>query len=163
MENPYPLHLLEVRDRFRSIYIDLATKNPRLSIRVLYCSRGEKSALARNIRSKLNQLEKQITSFFSRVTVKADAVGASELLQLAQRTKKYSLPLPFTETFISRDGANYVVLCRLRDYLAFITDENGDLRRYLFDGNVRDYLGDVQVNNDIANTLLQFGGVIFGG
>jgi len=161
MENPYPAQLLEVRERFKSTYIDLAPKNPRLSIHVLYCSRGDARRLATNLRSKLNQLQKIITSFFSRVTSDALAFGATELLHLAQRTKKYSLLLPFTETYISRDGTNYVILCRLRDYLSFITDERGELRRYLFDGNVRDYLGDVQVNSDIASTLLEAGGVDF--
>lgn len=161
MENSYPAQLLEVRERFRSTYIDLASKNPRLSVRVLYCSRGDSARLAKNIQSKLNQLRKNITAFFSRVTTDAQALGATELLHLAQRTKKYSLLLPFTETYISRDGANYVILCRLKDYINFITDENGDLRRYLFDGNVRDYLGDVQVNSDIASSLLEAGGVDF--
>ena len=161
MQNPYPARLIEVRERFRSTYIELAPKNPRLSIRVLYCSRGDSTRLARNIISKLNQLKKSISSFFSRVTTDAQALGATELLHLAQRTKKYSLPLPFTETYISRDGTNYVILCRITDYLKFITDENGDLRRYLFDGNVRDYLGDVQVNSDIADTLLAPGVVDF--
>jgi AIPR protein len=150
-----------VRERFRSTYIDLASKNPRLSIHVLYCSRGNTVRLAKNIQSKLNQLRKPINSFFSRVTTDALALGATELLRLAQRTKKYSLLLPFTESYISRDGTNYVVLCRLKDYLGFVTDENGDLRRYLFDDNVRDYLGDVQVNSDIAKTLLEAGSVDF--
>jgi hypothetical protein len=89
------------------------------------------------------------------------SVGASRCL--AQRTKKYSLLLPFTETYISRDGANYVILCRLKDYMNFITDENGDLRRYLFEGNVRDYLGDVQVNSDIASSFLEARASTFGG
>ena len=130
-------------------------------MRVLYCSRGDSALLAKNVLSKLNQLRKTITSFFSRVTTDAQALGATELLHLAQRTKKYSLLLPFTETYISRDGANYVILCRLKDYINFITDENRDLRRYLFEGNVRDYLGDVQVNSDIASSLLEAGGVDF--
>jgi AIPR protein len=161
MQNPHPAQLLEVRERFKSTYVDLAPKNPRLSIHVRYCSRGDTARLGKNIGSKLTQLRNIFTSFFSRVTADALALGATELLHLAQRTKKYSLSLPFTETYISRDGANYVILCRLKDYLSFVTDENGELRRYLFDGNVRDYLGDVQVNHDIANALLEPGGVDF--
>ena len=45
LANPYPEKLLEVRERFKSHYIDLAPKNPRLSIKILYCSRGDASAL----------------------------------------------------------------------------------------------------------------------
>ncbi len=47
----------------------------------------------------------------------------------------------------------YVLLVPLQKYYAFITDDQGNLRRYLFDSNVRDYLGSVQVNRDIKATL----------
>ncbi|MFH9746369.1 AIPR family protein [Streptomyces anulatus] len=41
----------------------------------------------------------------------------------------------------------------LEDYFDLITDENGKLRRYLFDWNVRDYQGSVTVNQEIKRTL----------
>ena len=161
MANPYPEVLLEVRERFRSTYVDLAQKNPQLKIRIMYCTRGDVSRIAPNVASKMAQLENSIGSYFSRATIEAKPIGATQLLHLAQQTKKYSLKLIFTETYISRDSTNYIVLARLRDYLQFITDENGNLRRYLFDGNVRDYLGDVQVNADIAKSLSESTGVDF--
>jgi hypothetical protein len=43
----------------------------------------------------------------------------------------------------------------------FITDDSHDLLRYLFDDNVLDYLGDVQVNSDTARTLGDPGNVDF--
>ncbi len=46
-----------------------------------------------------------------------------------------------------------MALVKLRDYLAFLTDERGDLRRHIFDWNVRDYQGDVEVNREIRDTL----------
>jgi hypothetical protein len=45
-------------------------------------------------------------------------------------------------------------LVRLEDYWKFVSDENGQLRRYLFDSNVRDFLGTNQVNEDIARSLV---------
>ena len=45
------------------------------------------------------------------------------------------------------------MIARLADYYRFICDEQGNLRRYLFDSNVRDYLGDNKVNLDIAASL----------
>ncbi len=79
--------------------------------------------------------------------------GATELLELARRQAAYSLRLKFTESYISREGRNYVVLAQLPDYFAFVSDEGGELRRYLFESNVRDYLGLGQVNKDIRNSL----------
>jgi len=50
-------------------------------------------------------------------------------------------------------GEHYVVLIKLKDYFEFICDENGALRYYLFDSNVRDFLGQNRVNIDIVENL----------
>jgi len=44
------------------------------------------------------------------------------------------------------------LLAKLEDYYSFVTDE-GKLRRYLFDSNVRDFMGLNRVNEDIKSTL----------
>jgi hypothetical protein len=41
----------------------------------------------------------------------------------------------------------------LKDYYAFITDENGNLTRRIFESNVRDYQGTTEVNEQIQATL----------
>ena len=94
-----------------------------------------------------------ITGMFSGANVSVEFKGATELLELARRQAAYSLRLRFTESYISREGQNYVVLARLPDYFAFISDEGGELRRYLFESNVRDYLGLGLVNKDIRISL----------
>ena len=43
--------------------------------------------------------------------------------------------------FLSRGQSGYIVLSGLKEYADFVTDDGGNLRRYLFDSNVRDYLG----------------------
>jgi AIPR protein len=47
----------------------------------------------------------------------------------------------------------YILIAKLFDYYRFIRHEQGNLRRYLFDSNVRDYLGENKVNLDIATSL----------
>ncbi|MFJ3191702.1 AIPR family protein [Streptomyces griseoviridis] len=42
----------------------------------------------------------------------------------------------------------------LRDYLGFICNDDGTLRRHIFDWNVRDYAGGVEVNREIKESLL---------
>lgn len=49
--------------------------------------------------------------------------------------------------------SDFVALVSLRDYFDFITDEDGKLKRYYFEENVRDYLGENRTNIDIARTL----------
>ncbi len=45
------------------------------------------------------------------------------------------------------------MLVRLSDYFRFVSDEDGKLRRYLFESNVRDFMGLNRVNEDIRSTL----------
>lgn len=151
--NPYVEKLLQLRARFRTAYTELADKKPSVKINVFYCTRGDAKRVNKNVASKGAQLHSTLQNLFSRSSIEVRFLGAAESLLLAQRQKSYSLKLPYTETYISRDGTNYIILCRLNDYLAFISDDEAQLRRYLFEGNVRDYLGDVQVNSNIAETL----------
>ncbi len=52
-----------------------------------------------------------------------------------------------------KDGG-LIALIRLKDYLTFITNpETSDLLDHLFDSNVRDYQGDVEVNREIRESL----------
>ena len=46
-----------------------------------------------------------------------------------------------------------MALVKLKDYNNLIVDENGRLRRHLFEWNVRDYQGNVAVNQDIRKSL----------
>jgi AIPR protein len=62
---------------------------------------------------------------------------------------------------IARESGSYVALTRLDDYYRFVTDENGNLRRYLFESNVRDYLGENRVNEDIGTSLKEAEGPEF--
>jgi hypothetical protein len=52
-------------------------------------------------------------------------------------------------------GVNsYVALCKLTDYVKFISDDTGGLITRIFEANVRAYQGEVEVNREIAESLL---------
>jgi hypothetical protein len=74
--------------------------------------------------------------------------------------KSFALDLPVQEC-LTAGQEGYVVLARLRDYCRFVQDEKGALRRYLFDSNVRAFLGANLVNADIAETLASEAGPNF--
>lgn len=150
---PFATEVLAQRRLFREVFVRLADRHPSLEITVLYCSRGDTSILPDNLTTRADQLGAMIRDLFSEATTAVKFRGAAELLELARRQPTYSLRLRFTESFISREGHNYVALSRLPDYSSFVTDEQGQLRRYLFESNVRDYLGEVRINQDIRRTL----------
>jgi len=154
-EIKFPLEqtILDIRETFRHAYINLASNRPILNIKIFYTCRGDTAKIAPNVHRSSALLNESVRQMFSDSAVDVHFVGASELLELARRKQTYSLSLRFIESTISRERTNYVLLSRLVDYYDFITDEKEGLRRYLFESNVRDYLGQVPVNKDISQTL----------
>lgn len=150
---PFAESVLAQRALFRKALVTLADRRPDLAISIYFCSRGDTSTLADNLTTRAQQLQESVGSFFSEVRASVEFKGARELLDAARREQVYSLRLKFIESYISREGRNYVVLTTLPEYFKFMTDETGQLRRYLFESNVRDYLGEVRVNEDIMATL----------
>jgi len=153
LQYPFCEEVVAQRELFRKLLISLADRRPKLLVSIYYCSRGDTSTLADNLTSRAAQLEQTVRGLFGNVESTVQFLGATELLELARRQRTYSLRLRFIESYISREGRNYVVLASLPSYFDFVTDEQGRLRRYLFDSNVRDYLGEVLINRDIRNTL----------
>jgi hypothetical protein len=150
---PFAESVLTQREMFRKALVNLADRRPKLVISIHFCSRGDSANLADNLTSRAQQLCESVHALFSEVDEHLEFDGTTELLELARREKVYSLHLKFIESYISREGRNYVVLATLPEYFRFMTDEAGQLRRYLFESNVRDYLGEVRVNDDIMATL----------
>ncbi|TWU10292.1 AIPR protein [Novipirellula galeiformis] len=153
LKYPYNEEVLGQRRLFSTNYVALADRQPQLTIQVHYCSRGDSSQVAPNLQSRADTLTSILDDLFSDARIAFRFVGASGLLASARKQRDFTLRLPFTESYISREGKNYILLCKLSDYFRFVSDDEGKLRRYLFESNVRDYLGEVQINRDIKDTL----------
>ncbi|MGJ3250372.1 MAG: AIPR family protein [Elainellaceae cyanobacterium] len=149
----YNALLVEKVNTFRKAYVELANRHPRLRIKYVYASKGNAKELNQKIHSKVNTLRQIIEEYLVGAEFSFDFIGARELLAVSRQEKSYSLQLKFLENYISRGENNYVVLSSLKDYYDFISDEMGNLRKYIFESNVRDYQGDVAVNKDIRKTL----------
>jgi AIPR protein len=148
----YNAPVIEKVELFRKTYIDLAIKHIQVKITYVYASQGDTQNIHIKVNNKADNLCSKTKKFFTGCEVKFEFLGARELLNSARQEKSYSLKLKFLENYISTDEDNYVVLTRLDEYYNFVTD-NGSLRKYLFESNVRDYQGNVEVNIDIKNTL----------
>lgn len=138
---------------FREAYENLAVRHAKIKIHFVYSTKGNTATVNPKVRHKASTLEETISSYFPGAVVNVKFIGARELLEASRIEKSYTLKLAFLENYISRGEDNYIVLASLKDYYSFVTDENENLRRYVFESNVRDYQGDVEVNDDIKATL----------
>lgn len=137
---------------FREKYNELLGRHAIPIVRFVYVTKGDPSELNPKVQEKANNLVELIQKMIPGSSAEVEFVGVSKLLRLARQLPTYTLNLRFHEGSISEENS-YVVLAYLRDYYAFITDEAGDLRKYIFEWNVRDYEGNVEVNRDIRATL----------
>jgi hypothetical protein len=148
----YNADVISIIKRFRSIYDNLASRFPVLSVVYRYASRGDQ--VHPNVQRKADLLKDVVGQLFSSAEVDFQFLGASRLLDLARRAPRATFSLRLAENPISSSGAvAFVCLVSLKDYHAFITDENGNLTRSIFESNVRDYQGTTEVNEQIQTTL----------
>ncbi len=146
----YSSAIVRARQLFYQTYKKLAHVRPSLSIKYYYASRGDSPET--NIQARANQVTEQTKSFFSGSEVSFEFVGSSKLIALHRHIKRFTLDLKFFEILSSAENG-YILIAGLRQYADFVTDDDCTLRRYLFDSNVRDYLGRSSVNLDILATL----------
>jgi len=152
LKSAYSDELLNARALLESAYRKLSASRPTLSIHFVYASRGNAAEVAENIHAKAKQLIVLAETLFSSCDASFDFVGSAELVSSYRKFKRFSLSLPVLE-YLAREQTGYIVLARLEAFYDFVKDESGALRRYLFDSNVRDYLGSSQVNEDILKSL----------
>src|SRR3990170_1082533 len=74
---------------------------------------------------KVPELEQVIKGFFNPVTFSFVFLTATDLLASARRSPSSTYSLRLTENPISTGQEGFVCLVTLRDYLAFITDDDG--------------------------------------
>jgi hypothetical protein len=136
---------------FRTALQALATRHVQVEIRFSYVTRGSVEALNTKVAIKANHLEQQFCAVMTGAAAEVEFLGAAELWKRANAVPSYTSELSYQENATS--GTGHVALVKLRDYMTFLTDENGKLRRHIFDLNVRDYQGDVEVNREMRESL----------
>ncbi|MCA0906058.1 AIPR family protein [Ruegeria marisrubri] len=144
--------VLNFRKKFMSVYKRVAIHRPILNFRTIYASRGDVETIGESVQARADQIDRIIGDLFSDATSEFEFFGASELVARHREVKAFDLELPFTDQASGENGG-YILFSRLSDYFEFITDDLGQLRRYLLDSNIRDYLGENKVNSDIKTTL----------
>ncbi len=152
LDQVYNEELRERVEYFRQTYRTLAGRLPKLRVHFFYATKG--SIISDNVARKVPVLQQTVNGLFSDAEVEFAFVGAAELLGMARRQPATTFDLQLAESPITSVRAiGFICIVKLRDYFEFITDDDAVVRRNMFEANVRDYQGNVQVNNDIQETL----------
>ena len=107
-----------------------------------------------NVEAQAAELKQKVRVFFPNSSVDVKFVGADLLMEKWNSPSQRRFDLSLADAPISLGNQkDYIALVNLATYYRFITDEQGELRKYLFESNVRDYQGHNRVNKLIKNTL----------
>ncbi|MFI6102733.1 AIPR family protein [Streptomyces sp. NPDC051310] len=148
----YNSSLLSRFELFRSAWEKLITRRPRISVNVVYAAPGDTRNITPQLEAKLHTLKQSIQNAIPDTErVVTQLLGDKEMMARYNERPPYTLAMSYQESATS--GQSHVALVKLRDYYNLIVDENGRLRRHLFEWNVRDYQGNVSVNQEIRSTL----------
>lgn len=139
---------------FRDLYVKHLRVAPKLVIR--YCYASFATEVHPNVSAQAEELQKIVKSLFPnpKTEVHIEFWDAEKLLLTAQTQAEQQISLYLSETPINLGTPrDYVALVNLGKFYRFITDENDELRKYIFESNVRDYQGHNSVNQAIESTL----------
>lgn len=150
LNGDYSELILNQRDNFKLAYRKVSPRLSEFKVFFSYASRGNFDEIGESIVARANQIKQITNDSFGNCKSDFRFYGSTELIELNRKAPVFSLELPFSDNLSS--GETYILLAKLKDYYNFITDQH-KLRRYLFDSNVRDFMGLNRVNEDIRNTL----------
>jgi len=147
----YNEQLLGIVEKFRNAYTRNAQKFPNLKINFYYITKGDEPHP--NVKRLVGNLKKLVSSLFSSAQFNFTFLGAAQLLSLARQTPSIPHNIKLAENPISCGEQSFVCLVNIVDFFNFICDSEGKLQKRLFESNVRDFQGDVQVNQGIQQSL----------
>ncbi|HGM7396571.1 TPA: AIPR family protein [Serratia marcescens] len=147
----YNEKVLEKFEIFRSTYLNLITKKPKLKIKYLYVSKG--IDIHPNVTRQAEELKSEISSILTDSTIDFDFVTATNLVEIYRKRDSTVFNLQLSENPLSSQGKVFISLVKLSDYFDFITDKSGQIIKHIFESNVRDYQGKTSVNQEIKVTL----------
>lgn len=151
LKSSYNKEVLDKRDIIAALYPKMALGSIR--IKFYYCSRGDTAMIADNVKAQTERIKEIVHEMFSNPIVEYNFCGSSEILELYRRIPSEQVSIPFVDQLASGSTGCYIVLVNLYDYFKLISDDNGNIKQYLFDSNVRDFMGENNTNSDILNSL----------
>jgi hypothetical protein len=149
----YSESLLTLVNKFHDTYKPALALRPKLSINIFHVSLAD--TVDPKVEARAILLVNKVKEFFPTSECLYDFIRGHKLLEFFQQQPERTLPLitPRYFDWKSFEKSAYACVVKLPDFYNFITD-NGALREYMFEANVRDHAPDVKVNKGIRTTLI---------
>lgn len=146
--------LIKQREIFHRVYRNLIL-DCNLDVYYYYFSRGDTNEISsedHNILKKSQKIKSQ-TEKLLRVIENCEFkfLGADELLRICTTKVNDASDLTISSSF--QEDEHFVTTVNIKDFYAFITDSEGNLKQYFFNRNVRNFLGNNKTNQDILESL----------
>ena len=149
--NRYNENVIDSFKIFRDSYTKLITNRIKLHFSFYYVTLA--TELHPNVVNQAEELKGVIKGLFPNANIKVTFIDSEDLFSRYNVSADNQANLKLTEIPISPSQNSYVALVDLKTYFRFIVDENGAMRKKLFESNVRDYQGKNNVNNCISESL----------
>lgn len=158
LEERFNPDLLEKILILRDAWLKTSIKGGNILVELNYCCVAPKIEISSSFTSKQTQLEDLIKSKCSTSEVKFICNSSEELLKFYQSKKSSRFTLHFKDNPLSTSfgeaGIGYVGTVKLGDYKKFLTEDDGSIKDYMFESNIRHFQGStVDVNKKIASTI----------
>lgn len=153
----YNKEILKAFQIFKDTYIKLIRRKIKLEIKYIYMSKGIE--IHPNVIAQAEELKVVVNDIFpnKNVSVDVEFVTADNLMELISFESDMDFSLKLKEKPINFDSKqDYITLIGLKDYYNFITNDDNELIRHIFESNVRDYQGKTNVNKEIEATLKNY-------
>lgn len=147
----YKQALLDVIGRFHAVYRRSLSQKPALKISFYYASLGKQ--VDPKVQARADVLLERLRELYSKADCTVELAGAKKLHDWYYISPERITTLETVKSMKGpKPGKSYAALVTLPKFYEFIS-EKGRLKERIFEANVRDYQGDVKVNEEIADTL----------
>lgn len=137
---------------FRDALTKLITLQPKISVKFYYITLGEE--VHPNLKAQAEELQNIVRKMYPTASAITQFVGADKLMDLYNSEPDMNVCVNLADQAITLGNTNeYISLINISEYYRFITDTTGNIRKGIFESNVRDYQGNNSVNSCIADTL----------
>lgn len=147
----YKDDVLKKMDLFRDVYIKLVRKCSLIEINYYYVANATETHP--NVKAQAEELKALAKSKHPSAKVNVIFVDSKKIVELSTTHGDSKMLLQCNAILNATDRQEYITLVSLSNYFKFITNQYGELIRYIFESNVRDYQGKVAVNQQIYKSL----------
>ena len=152
------------RERYREDVIDLfilirailkQTIKKRLQVYIHFWAVSLATQIHNNLEKQAGELEELVERIIpsKNTVVDVDFITAPVFFELIEEVPDETMTLKGTKEPLCPDSSSAILTVSLKEYCDFITDDSGHLKKILFEANIRDYQGNVHVNQAIRETL----------